>query len=75
MNIKINTRNKTLILLDVHSAKELLDVYNFLKQLDGWEEYKITSEHSQLTSPTIKTPFVGTGTPLKPPFGYPTVTY
>lgn len=75
MNIKINTRTKTLVLLDVHSAKELLSVYNFLKQLDDWEEYKITSEHSQPAGPTIKNPFEGTGQPIKPPYGYPTVIY
>lgn len=69
MNIKINTRTKTLVLLDVHSAKELLDVYNFLKQLDDWEQYKITSE---VSGPTIKNPIV-TPSNLEPPYGYPSV--
>lgn len=69
MNIKINTRTKTLVLLDVHSAKELLDVYNFLKQLDDWEQYKITSE---VSGPTIKNPIVNPSN-LEPPYGYPSV--
>lgn len=46
MNIKIDTRQKVITLLDVHTANELVEVYNFLRQLDGWEQYKILSLES-----------------------------
>ena len=56
MNIELNTKNKTIKILEECSFKEL---ESFLKNLDDYKEYKVISdikyEYWPLTSGTIST--------------------